>query len=147
VTGEPELEKPALEGADQEPAAPAKEGAKQLAGAAPPAEPPARELTLVYEINADEYFPADIELEADYPERPETRQLRAPVTAERVDGTPLPYEGPAQESGPATGESEDVDDSPAGMKETEGNPKIEEKKSKSTDQSESAQLRLPRMEQ
>lgn len=147
VTAGPEVETPAPEVVDRPAAAPADEPAEHLVDSARPVEPPAHELTLVYEINADEYSAADVELEQDYSARPETRQLRTPATAEKVDGSPLPYEGGFEEQGPATGESTDVHDSETSMNQAEQGPKIaEEKKSNSAERSESAQLRLPRMD-
>jgi len=148
VTAEPEVETPAPEVVNREAAAPAGEHAERLADSARPIMPPTHELTLVYEINADEYFPADVELEQDSSERPETRQLRTPATREKVDGSPLPYEGGFEEQGPAAGESTAVDDSETGMNEGKPGRKIaEEKKSNSVERSESAQLRLPRMDE
>jgi hypothetical protein len=137
-TAAPEVE-------ERQSAAPAEEKAEQRADAAPPAEPPPRELTLVYEINADEYFPADVELEEDHSGRSETRQLRAPATPERIEGAPLPYEGGLEEQGPAADESTEVEVSETGMKEAEPGPKIAEEK-ESADRSESTQLKLPRMD-
>jgi len=143
----PEVEAPVAEVEDRLAAAPAEKEAEPLPDTAPPAEPPAHELTLVYEVNADEYFPADVELEEDYPEQQEARQLRTPTKPERIEGAPLPYEGRSEDPGPAADEAADIDDSPTSMKEAESNPKIaEEKKLKSTDRTESAQLRLPRMD-
>jgi len=148
VTAEPEVETPAQEVVDREASAPAGLHAERLADSARPVEPPTHELTLVYEINADEYFPADVELEQDSSERPETRQLRTPATREKVDGSPLPYEGGFEEQGPAAGESTAVDDSETGMNEGKpGRKTAEEKKSNSVERSESAQLRLPRMDE
>jgi hypothetical protein len=146
VTAEPEPTTPEPEVGGRQPAAPAEASAIQPEDTAPKAQPPAREPTLVYEMNAEEYFPADVELEEEHPEGPETRQLRAPDAPERVDSTPLPYEGTAKEQGPASSESTDVVDSPTGSKEAEPCPQIEEQKLKSADRSESAQLTLPRMD-
>ena len=148
VTAEPEVGTPAPEVVDRQAAAPADEHAEHLADSARPAEPPTHELTLVYETDADECFPADVELEQDYSERAETRQLRTPATPEKVDGSPLPYEGGFEEPGPAAGESTDVHDSDSSMNGAEPGPKIaEEKKPNSAERSDSAQLRLPRMDQ
>jgi UDP-N-acetylmuramoylalanine--D-glutamate ligase len=148
VTAEPEVGTLAPKVVDRQAAAPADEHAEHLADSARPTEPPTHELTLVYELNADEYFPADVALEQDYSERPETRQLRTPATPEKVDGSPLPYEGGFEEQGPAAGESTDVHDSETSMNEAEPGPKIaEEKKSNSAERSESAQLKLPRMDE
>jgi len=74
------------------------EDSKHRATEASPAEAPAHEVTLVYEVSADEFPPAEVELAEDYSERPETAQSQAPATPERVDGTPLPYEGRAKET-------------------------------------------------
>ena len=148
VSAEPEVETPAPEVVDRQAAAPAEEHAEQLADSARAAEPPTHELTLVYEIDADEYSPADVELQQDYSERPETRQLRTTATPEKVEGSPLPYEGGFEEQGPATGESTEVLDSETSTNEAEPGPKFaEEKKSNSAERSESAQLRLPRMDE
>ncbi len=148
VTAEPEVETPAPEVVARQAAAPADEHAEHLADSARPAEPATHELTLVYETNADEYFPADVNLEQDYLERPETRQLRTPATPEKVNGSPLPYEGGFEEQGPAAVESTDVHDSETGMNEAEPGPKIaEEKKANPAEPSQAAQLRLPRMDE
>jgi len=148
VAAEPEVGTPAPEVVDRQAAAPAGEHAEHLADSSRPTEPPTHELTLVYEFNADEYFPADVALEQDDSERTETRQLRTPATPEKVDGSPLPYEGGFEEQDPAAGESTDVHDSEISMNEAEPGPKIaEEKKSDSAERSESAQLRLPRMDE
>jgi hypothetical protein len=145
LTEEPEVEVPAEELEDKQP--PALQHAERLVDNAPRAEAPIRELTLVYETNADEYFPADVELEEDYSDRSETRQLRTPATPERIEGAPLPYEGGFEEQAPPAGKSTDVDNFDTGRNEAEPSPKIaEEKKSKSTDRTDSAQLRLPRMD-
>ncbi len=148
VAAEPEVVTPAPAVVDTQSAAPVDEPAERLEDSAPPVEPPPHELILVYEMNADEYFPADVELEQYSSERPETRQFRTPATPEKVDGSPLPYEGGFEEQGPVAAESTDVHDSGTSMNEGEPGPKIaEEKKSKSADRSESAQLRLPRMDE
>jgi hypothetical protein len=148
VAAEPKIGTPAPEVVDRQAAAPAGEHAEHLADRSRPTEPPTHELTLVYEFNADEYFPADVAPEQDYSEQPETRQLRTPANPEKVDGSPLPYEGGFEEQGPAAGESTDVHDSETSMNEAEPGPKIaEEKKSNSAERSESAQLRLPRMDE
>jgi UDP-N-acetylmuramoylalanine--D-glutamate ligase len=147
VAAEPEVETPAAEVEDKQPAASVEEHAEQVADTAPHPEPAIRELTLVYETNADEYFPADVELEEDYSDRSETRHLRTPATPERNEGAPLPYEGRFEEQGPPAGKSTEVDKLETSTIEEEPSPKIaEEKKPKSTDRTDSAQLRLPRMD-
>jgi UDP-N-acetylmuramoylalanine--D-glutamate ligase len=147
VIAEPELETPAEKLEDKQHAAPAEDHAEPLVDTAPPAEPPIRELTLVYETNADEYFPADVELEEDYSDRSETRHLGTPATPERNEGAPLPYEGRFEEQGPPAGKSTEVDNFQTSTIEEEPSPKLaEEKKPKSTDRTDSAQLRLPRMD-
>jgi len=147
VTEEPDAEVPAEEFEVKQPPAPAVEHAERLVDTAPRAEAPIRELTLVYETNADEYFPADVELEVDYSDRSETRQLRTPATPERIEGAPLPYEGGFEEQAPPAANSSDVDNFETSRNEADPGPKIaEEKKSKSTGRTDSAQLRLPRMD-
>jgi len=61
-----------------------------------PAETSAHEPILVYEISADEFPPAEVELAEDYSEPPETSQPQVPAKPERIDGAPLPYEGRAE---------------------------------------------------
>jgi len=147
VSEEPEVEPPASGVAERRSPAPAEEKAEHPADTARIAKPPTREPTLVYEISAAEYFPADVELEVDNPEQPETRQLPTPATPETTEDAPLPYEGGFQHHGSAADESIGVDNSQTGMKEAEPNPTIaDEKKPKPTDQTELAQLRLPRMD-
>ena len=50
------------------------------------------ELTLVYEISAEELPPDEIELAEDHFEPPETSPPQAPPTPERTADVPLPYE-------------------------------------------------------
>jgi hypothetical protein len=61
-----------------------------------PAEVAAQEPILIYEISADEFPPAEVELAEDYSEPPEASEPRVPVKPERIDGAPLPYEGRAE---------------------------------------------------
>jgi len=149
VSGEPAAEAPLPETEEAlvQPAGPAEEGANQFVEVVSPPEPPPRELTLVYEINADEYFPTDVEIREDYQEQPETSQLRAGDTPERIEGAPLPYEGRTEEQGPAAGESTGVHDSEAGTQGSGSDSTVaEEKKEKPGDPNEAGQLRLPRMD-
>jgi UDP-N-acetylmuramoylalanine--D-glutamate ligase len=147
-TPAPDVAAPAPEVVDWQAVASADEHAEHLADNAHPTEPPTHELTLVYEIDADEYSPADVELEQDHSEQQETRKFRTPASPEKVDGSPLPYEGGFEEQGPAAGESTDVHDSEANMNAAAPGPKVaEEKKSNAAERSESAQLRLPRMDE
>ena len=147
VTAEPEVETPAEKLEDRQPAAPAEEHSEQLVDTGPTSELPPHELTLVYETNADEYFPADVELEEDYLDRSEMKSLRAPAAPERIEGAPLPYEGGFEDEAPASGEPAEVDNFEGGTIEPEQGAKTaEEKKSKSADRTDPAQLRLPRMD-
>jgi len=100
VSGQPGAEPLAPEGdqALKQVAGPADEDSKRRVTKASLSEAPPHEVTLVYEVSADEFPPAEVELAEDYSERPETTQPQAPATPERVDGTPLPYEGRAKET-------------------------------------------------
>ncbi len=71
--------------------------------AAPPAavEFPPRELTLVYEVNADEYPAAEDVPPQDYSEPSEPTQPQEYAAPEDFDDAPLPYEGRAKEKGQA----------------------------------------------
>jgi UDP-N-acetylmuramoylalanine--D-glutamate ligase len=57
------------------------------------------ELTLVYEISADELPPAKVELAEDNSEPPEASQLQALFPLETMDDTPLPFEVRAEKHG------------------------------------------------
>jgi UDP-N-acetylmuramoylalanine--D-glutamate ligase len=63
------------------------------------------ELRLVYEIRAEEFPPAEVELAEDYSEPLETSQPQPPSTPERPDDVRLPYEARNEESGVAAGRS------------------------------------------
>jgi len=63
-------------------------------------EAPPHELTLVYEVGADEYPPTDIVMDEDYSEMPDTGRSRPPVAPEGMESTPLPYEGRKEEKAP-----------------------------------------------
>jgi UDP-N-acetylmuramoylalanine--D-glutamate ligase len=100
VSSQPGAEPSAPEGEEalQQVAEPADEESKRRAATAPPAEATPHELTLVYEVTADEFPPAEVELAEDNSERPETAQPQARATSEKVDGAPLPYERRAKET-------------------------------------------------
>jgi UDP-N-acetylmuramoylalanine--D-glutamate ligase len=109
------------------------------------------ELTLVYEISAEELPPAEVELAEDYSEPPETSQLQAPLTPERIDDAPLPYEAGAEERGVAAGEPAGRDCTDGGTKgmfsSPEGSPAIADgRKPKSAAPDWAHQPRLPRMD-
>jgi UDP-N-acetylmuramoylalanine--D-glutamate ligase len=74
------------------------------------------ELTLVYEISAEELPPAEVELAEDYSEPPETSQLQAPPAPERTDDVQLPYEAGAQQRRVAASGSADRDFADGGTK-------------------------------
>jgi UDP-N-acetylmuramoylalanine--D-glutamate ligase len=80
------------------------------------------ELTLVYEISAEELPPAEVELAEDYSEPPETSQSQAPLTPERIDDAPLPYEAGAEERGVAAGGSAGRDFADGGTKDMFSSP-------------------------
>jgi UDP-N-acetylmuramoylalanine--D-glutamate ligase len=61
------------------------------------------ELTLVYEISADELPPAEVDLAEDYSAPPETSQPQPPPPPERIDDVQLPYEARGEEKGDAAG--------------------------------------------
>jgi hypothetical protein len=100
VSSQPGAEPLASEGdqALKQVAGPADEDSKRRVTKASLSEAPPHEVTLVYEVSADEFPPAEVELAEDYSERPEMTQPQAPATPERFDGTPLPYEGRAKET-------------------------------------------------
>jgi hypothetical protein len=116
----------------------------------PTLETPPHELTLVYEISADEYAPIDV-MDEDYSELPETSQSPTVVEPERIESAPLPYEGRVAEKGLAGSGSTEGDASEGGTKEiagaSEGNSRsAADGKLKSADPDQAAQLRLPRMD-
>jgi UDP-N-acetylmuramoylalanine--D-glutamate ligase len=109
------------------------------------------ELTLVYEISAEELPPAEVELTEDYPEPPETTQLQAPRTPERIDDAPLPYEAGAEERRIAAGGSASRDFADGGTKDMfsspEGSPAIADmRKPKSVAPARAPQPKLPGMD-
>jgi UDP-N-acetylmuramoylalanine--D-glutamate ligase len=65
--------------------------------------------TLVYETNWEELPPGDIELDQDYPDELELRELQTPPTLERTEGEFLPYES-------RSGKKEDLKQSEPGSK-------------------------------
>jgi hypothetical protein len=65
------------------------------------------ELTLVYEISAEELPPAEVELAEDYSQPPETSQPRALPALERIDDVQLPYEARAKRRRVAAGSAAD----------------------------------------
>jgi UDP-N-acetylmuramoylalanine--D-glutamate ligase len=78
------------------------------------------ELTLVYEISADELPPAEVELAQDYSEPPETSRPQAPLAPERIDDARLPYEARGDESGDAAGGAGVSDFAESGAKDMSG---------------------------
>jgi UDP-N-acetylmuramoylalanine--D-glutamate ligase len=107
------------------------------------------ELSLVYEISAEELPPAEVELAEDYPEPPETSQPQAPLTPERIDDAPLPYEARAEGRGVAAGGAAGRDFAYGGTKDMfgspEGSPAIaDRRKPKSTAQDRAPRPRLRR---
>jgi UDP-N-acetylmuramoylalanine--D-glutamate ligase len=142
---------PEVELAFKQAAGPADKDSDYLLTTASPVEPQPHELTLVYEINADEYPPADDDLAQDYSEPAETSEPQSPATPERIDGAPLPYEGGAQEVGLDGSKLAGRDFADGGTKEVSGSREpnstvVEERKGKSADPNLAAQLRLPRMD-
>jgi hypothetical protein len=108
------------------------------------------ELTLVYEISAEDIPPAEIEPAEDYSAEPETSQPQAPRTPERTDDAPLPYEARAEENGVAAG-SAGRDFTEGGAKDmsspSEGSPgTTDRRKPKSAGPNSASQSRLPGMD-
>jgi UDP-N-acetylmuramoylalanine--D-glutamate ligase len=87
---------PEVEEALKHIAGPAIEDSSQQVTKGSPEEAVAQEPILVYEINAEEFPPAEVEPAEDYSEPPETSQAQVPAKPERIDGAPLPYEGRAE---------------------------------------------------
>jgi hypothetical protein len=109
------------------------------------------ELSLVYEISAEQFPPAEIELAEDYSEPPETIQAQAPPTPERIDDAPLPYEARAEGRGAAAGGSAGRDFAGGETEDTfssqKGGPaKAHRRKPKSAAPDSPRQPRLPRMD-
>jgi UDP-N-acetylmuramoylalanine--D-glutamate ligase len=106
------------------------------------------EPTLVYEISAQELFPAEIEPAQDYSVEPETSQPQALSTPESTDDVQLPYEARAKQKSPATGGSmgrDFADDaSKDESKASERGPTLAEgREPKSSAPDSAGQLRLP----
>jgi len=74
-------------------------------------ETPPHELTLAYEVNADEFPPAEGELARDYPEPAEASQPQALAAPEGIDDSPLPFEGRAEEESLAASGTKDTSSS------------------------------------
>src|SRR5208337_4038809 len=109
------------------------------------------ELTLVYEISAEEFPPAEIEAARDYSAESETIQLQAPCTPERTDDVQLPYEARPDEKGVAAAGSAERDFAEGGSKDvsspSERSPAITDKsRRKSAAPDSASQPRLPGMD-
>jgi UDP-N-acetylmuramoylalanine--D-glutamate ligase len=74
------------------------------------------ELALVYEISADEFPPAEIELAEDYSEPPEMSQSQPLPPLERTDDVRLPYEARGEERGDGASGTEVPDFADGGAK-------------------------------
>ena len=106
------------------------------------------ELTLVYEISAEELPPAETEPAQDYSAEPETSQPQAPRTPERTDDVQLPYEARAEEKGVAARGSAGRNLAEGGSKDvsspSERSPAItDRRKPKSAAPDSASQPRLP----
>ncbi len=117
---EPEASSPEVEEALKRPAGPVEGDSNRRVTTGSATETPPHELTLVYEINADEFPPAEDELAQGYPEPAETSQSPPPAAPEGIDDAPLPYEGRAEEDGLAASEPTDPDFAEGGTKDISG---------------------------
>jgi len=114
----PEVEEPF-----KQVAGPVDEGTGGRVAKATPVEAPPHELTLVYEINADEYPPAEDELAQDYSEPTESSQPQASARPEGIDDVPLPYEGRAGKKGLAASGAAGHDFADGNAKEISSSPR------------------------
>jgi UDP-N-acetylmuramoylalanine--D-glutamate ligase len=122
-----------------------------LASGAPSRGEAKNELTLIYEISAHEFPPAEVELPEDHSEPPERSQPQALLSPERIDDVQLPYEARAEEKGHAAGGSADHDSAEGRRKDMSGSsersPAITgRRKSKSAAPDWAPQPRLPGMD-
>ena len=109
------------------------------------------ELTCVYEISAQEFPPADVELVQDYSKEAETSQLLAPLTPDITDDAQLPYEARANDKGVAAGASASRDFAEDASKDeskaSERRPTIADgREPKSSAPDSARQLRLPELD-
>jgi len=119
---------------------------------APPQGEVKNEMTLVYEISADELPPAEVELAEDYSEQPEPSEPQALFPLETMDDIPLPFEVRAEEKGPAASGSGDCDVAEGGTEvmsgSSEGSPATAgSRKSKTAAPDWAPQPRLPGVDQ
>jgi hypothetical protein len=114
---------PEVEGPFKQVAGPVDEDTNRRVTDTTPMEAPPHELTLVYEINADEYPPAEDKLAQDYSEPTESSQPQASARPEGIDDTPLPYEGRPEEKGLAASGAASHDFADGSTKEKSSSPR------------------------